>query len=105
MKVSKLFKTLDPVLIGQRTAAAQQNFDNVHKYCEYAVKISRQEDQPTMFVLTRDTNGLKLAGIEDTHDVFKLMDINVLANVDTGDIIPKMVDAIKLLEDFTFFKI
>jgi len=105
VKISKLFRTFDPALIGQRTAAAQQNFDQVAKYCEFAAKIAKEPEIASIYTLTRNGKGLRLVDIDDSNDVFKLMDLATFANVETGEIIPKMTDAIALFEDYTFFKI
>lgn len=105
MRISSLFQLYTPALIAQRTASHLSDFEHTERYEELAQEIAAAPQENITFVLTRGKNGLKLAGVDNFEDIFKLMAAGDIGNLDTGDIKEKMRDAVEILEGYSFFRV
>lgn len=106
MRISKLFNIFSADLIAQRASIFYCNYENQKNYLKAAKEISNCPNDAIHLVLERDSDyKLRIAGIENSDDIFKTMDLKTLANIDSGDTNLKLSDAIQILEDYCYFKL
>ena len=85
MRISKLFNIFSADLIAQRASIFYSNYENQSKYLQMAKEISNCPNDAVHLVLERDADyNLRIAGIENSNDIFKTMDLKTLANLDSG---------------------
>ena len=105
MRISKLFNIFSAELIAQRASIFYSNYENQGKYLQSAKEISNCPNDAIHLVLERDADyNLRIAGVENSNDIFKTMDLKTLANLDSGDTNLNLSDAIQILEDYCYFK-